>query len=82
MEKKKYVVRFSFTAQFEALNDAHALRDATERLETGIHEVKRLSLEVVAVLPIVETPAPVAATPVIIPGPVSEQWGIDKPVAS
>lgn len=60
MEKRRYTVRFSFTAEFEAENDAHALRDAAERLETGIHEMKHLSLEVRAAVPLATANVPPA----------------------
>ncbi len=59
--KKKYVVRFEFTATFEAENDGKALIDAAYALRYGIEETRRTKLEVIAAITLpteAETPAP------------------------
>jgi hypothetical protein len=63
MEKKKFVVAYHFKAEFEDTTDAGAMTQAAAALGTGFTKTKGLALSVIAVIPIAETPAPVAIAP-------------------
>lgn len=55
-QKKKFIVRFSYVADFEAENDAEALREATYSVNYGNSNARHMELKVVAVLQIPITP--------------------------
>lgn len=57
--KKRFIVRFMFTGEFEAENDSDALASAAYGVKYGIVEARHMELKVVAVIPIVVTPQPV-----------------------
>jgi len=81
MEKKKFVVQVHFKAEVEAYTDAEALGLVAAKVPAGFEKTKSMVLQIIAAIPIVETPAPTAATPAVIPAPVSESPVADKPFA-
>ena len=61
MEKKKYVVSFHFNVDIEAETDSEAMVLGAGRIPFGFASTKKLSMSIIACIPIAETPAPVAA---------------------
>ncbi len=60
METKKYVVSYFFTSEFESTSDSLALGQAAARLQTGFAQTRKLTLTVIAAIPLItpREPAP------------------------